>query len=80
MAPIPELWANESLTILEENMVATKLIHRDFSPQIASHGDAVNTHKLVAFSTKRKPQFDSPVNLWQAYKTTAQEPTPTNWI
>ena len=25
---IPELWANESLAILEENMVAASLVHR----------------------------------------------------
>ncbi len=38
-ALIPELWANESLAILEENMVAANLIHRDFEPVFAKYGD-----------------------------------------
>jgi hypothetical protein len=80
MGLIPELWATESLAILEETMGVTNLVHRDFSPMVASHADVVNTRRPAAFSTKRKPQFDSPVNLWHEYKTTTQEPTLTNWI
>ena len=33
---IPELWANEGLAILEENMVMANLVHRDFENEIAS--------------------------------------------
>lgn len=42
-AYIPELWANESLAILEENMVIGNLVHRDFENVIANFGDTVNT-------------------------------------
>jgi hypothetical protein len=80
MDVIPEWWANESLAILEETLGVANLVHRDFSTLIASHDDAVNARRPAAFSTKRKPQFDSPVNLWHEYKTTTQEPTLTNWI
>jgi hypothetical protein len=38
-ALIPELWAQESLAILEENMVAANLVHRDFQPVFAKFGD-----------------------------------------
>lgn len=31
---VPELWARESLKILEENMVVGNLVHKDFEQQI----------------------------------------------
>lgn len=42
---IPALWANESIAILEENMVVSNLIHRDFENVIQNFGDTVNTRK-----------------------------------
>ncbi|MEX0827859.1 MAG: hypothetical protein WD005_02800, partial [Haliea sp.] len=42
---VPEVWAQEGLAILEENMVAANLVHRDFENQIASFGDVVNTRR-----------------------------------
>ncbi len=30
-ALVPEIWANESLLILEEEMVMGNLVHRDFN-------------------------------------------------
>lgn len=56
---VPELWANESLAILEENMVAANLVHRDFEPLIAKFGDIVNTRKPAEFTGKRKTNDDS---------------------
>lgn len=56
---IPEHWANESLAILEENMVAGMLIHRDFEMIFAQHGDVVNTRRPAEFVSKRKEQSDS---------------------
>jgi hypothetical protein len=56
---VPELWANESLAILEENMVAANLVHRDFEPMIAKFGDIVNTRKPAEFTAKRKTDADS---------------------
>ena len=72
-ALIPELWANESLAILEENMVMANLVHRDFSPLVASYGDVVNTRRPSEFSTKRKAQSDSVVNH-DATSTNVQVP------
>jgi hypothetical protein len=59
---VPEVWAQESLMILENNMVATNLVHRDFSNQIAQFGDVVNTRKPGSFTAKRKGQDDDVVD------------------
>ena len=72
-AMIPELWANESLAILEENMVMANLAHRDFSPLVASYGDVVNTRRPSEFSTRRKAQSDSVENQ-DASSTNVQVP------
>lgn len=53
-AYVPQLWAQESLAILEENMVAANLVHRDFSPIVASYGDTVNTRRPSKFTAIRK--------------------------
>jgi hypothetical protein len=55
---IPELWANESILLLTENIVAAGLVHRDFQPEIANFGDVVNTRKPAAFEAKRKTDAD----------------------
>ncbi len=55
----PELWANESIAILEENMVIGNLVHRDFENVIASYGDTVNTRKPGEFKAVRKSAADS---------------------
>lgn len=51
---IPELWAQESLMILEENTVMAALVHRDFENEIQKFGDIVNTRRPVKFTAKRK--------------------------
>lgn len=66
---VPEKWAQESLMILEANMVAANLVHRDFEMEIASFGDVVNTRKPAGFTTKRKATTDS---------VTDQDATATN--
>ena len=45
-ALIPELWARESIAVLEENMVMGQLVHRDFSMDVADYGDVVNTRSI----------------------------------
>jgi hypothetical protein len=40
--------------ILEENMVASNLVHRDFQNEIAKFGDVVNTRRPGMFKIKRK--------------------------
>lgn len=66
---IPQKWAMESLAILEENMVISRLIHRDFENQVASFGETVNTRKPGTFTAKRKTKTDS---------VTVQDATATN--
>jgi len=68
-AYIPELWSQEGLAILEENLVIARLVHRDFSPQLAAYGDIVNTRKPGEFKGIRKTNADS---------VTVQDATATN--
>lgn len=58
-ALIPEIWAQESLAILEENMIAGQMVYRDFENEIASYGDVVNTRKPSEFKAERKTNADS---------------------
>lgn len=58
---VPEHWANESLAILEENMVIQRLVHTDFSDEIAEFGDVVNTRRPGEFVMKRKGVNDNVV-------------------
>lgn len=51
---VPEVWAAETLAILEENMVIGRLVHTDFSSEVADFGDVVNTRKPGSFTAKRK--------------------------
>lgn len=56
---VPELWAQESLMILEANMVAGNLVYRDFEDEIQKFGDVVNTRRPAAFTGKRKVDGDN---------------------
>lgn len=51
---VPEVWAQETLAILEEQMVVGNLIHRDFSDEISEFGDTVNTRRPNEYVAKRK--------------------------
>lgn len=54
----PEAWAQESLAVLEDNIMAAGLVHRDFESTIASFGDTVNTRQPATFQAKRKTVDD----------------------
>jgi hypothetical protein len=56
---VPEIWANESVAILSENLVAVSLFHRDFSNEVANFGDIVNTRKPAEYTAKRKGVNDN---------------------
>ena len=56
---IPEIWAQEGLLLLENNMVVGNLVHRDFENQIANFGDIVNTRLPANFVGKRKTDADN---------------------
>ena len=45
IAFVPEFWANESIRILENNMVMPNLIHQDFSNIVARAGQTVHTRQ-----------------------------------
>jgi len=70
---IPELWAQEGLAILEENMVATNLVHRDFENQLQAYGDTVNTRRPGEFQSKRKGTNDD-ITLQDATSTNVAVP------
>ena len=55
---VPEVWAAESLAILEENMVIGRLVHTDFSDEVANFGDIVNTRRPSSFTAERKGAND----------------------
>ena len=74
-ALIPEVWALESLMILEENMVAANLVYRDFEDEIASFGDVVNAHRPSDFTAARKIDTDN-VTIQDA--TSTNVPVPLN--
>jgi hypothetical protein len=54
-----QLWAQESLALLLENMVLGMLVHRDFDNVIAKYGDTVNTRKPGTFKSIRKTNADA---------------------
>lgn len=66
---IPEIWAQESLAILEENMVMGNLVYRDFSKEVANFGDTVNTRRPGEFEAIRK---------WHPDNVTIQDVSSTN--
>ncbi len=57
-ALIPELWAQEALLVLDRNLVAAKLVHRDLEDEISAFGDVVNAHRPASFVMKRKTDAD----------------------
>jgi len=70
---IPELWANEGLAILQENMVIANLVHRDFENEIRQFGDVVNTRRPGTFQIRRKQDGD-PLQSQDATATNVQVP------
>lgn len=71
---IPELWAQESLAILEENMVMAALVYKDFSNEIKSFGDVVNTRRPGEFTTNRKGADCEDIVIQDATATSVQVP------
>lgn len=55
---IPEQWANESIALLTERMMAASLVHRDFEPLFAKYGDVVNTRQPADLEAYRKTNAD----------------------
>ena len=74
----PQLWANESVAILVENLVTARLVHTDFKNLIAEHGDIVNTRKPAEFTAKRKGLTDD-VETQDATAVNIQVPLNQHW-
>lgn len=55
----PQHWANESLAILEENMIAGGMVNRDFEDQLASYGQIVNTRKPAELTAEPYEKGDA---------------------
>jgi hypothetical protein len=70
---IPELWANESLAILVENLIAGSLVYRDFENTLQNYGDVVNVRRPGEFVAKRKTNADNVV-IQDAIATNIQVP------
>ena len=51
---IPEFWAQEGLALLEENLIAANLVHRDFENVLQQYGDTVNIRKPGTLTADRK--------------------------
>lgn len=58
---VPEIWAAESLMILQNNKVASNLVHQDFSDEVAQFGDVINTRRPANFQMQRKGNDDTVV-------------------
>lgn len=53
-ALIPEVWSQLGLMIVEENMVAARLVNRNFENEIRSYGDVVNTRRPGQVKIRRR--------------------------
>lgn len=72
-ALIPEIWARESIAVLEENMVMAQLVHRDHSEEIKDFGDIVHTRKPSDMEGDRRTDTDT-VSYEDAVVTNVQVP------
>ena len=77
-AYVPEYWANETLSILFDELVMANLVHRDFENQIAANGDVVNTRRPNKFIALRKGNDDD-VTVQDANATNVQVPLNQHW-
>jgi len=66
---IIEQWAQESLMLLEANMIAANMVYRDYEDKIATEGETVNARIPGTFLMKRTT--DTTDVTVQAAKTTS---------
>lgn len=55
----PTIWAQESLMVLEQSVVAANLVHKDFNSEIKDLGDTVSTRRPAKFTAARKGPNDN---------------------
>lgn len=51
---VPEIWAQESVNLLWEDMLYAGTVNRDFSNEVAEFGETVHTRKVGTFHAERK--------------------------
>lgn len=74
----PEFWANESLLVLQQNVVLANLVHRDFEPIIQKFGDRINITTPGTFTARRKTN-DEQVVLQDATASNASLELDQHW-
>lgn len=74
----PQWWANESVALLVENLVASQLVHTNFKNEIARSGDIVNTRVPAEFTAVRKVDSDS-ITDQDASATNIAVPLDQHW-
>lgn len=70
---VPEFWAASALDILVENMVASRLVYRDYQNELANYGDIVNVQQPANFTAVRKVDDDE-VTVQDATSRNVQVP------
>jgi hypothetical protein len=76
---IPELWAQESVQLLNENMIVGGLVHRDFEPLLAEYGDTVHTRRPAESKIKRRTDDTTASTLIQSTSSTDVPVTLNLW-
>lgn len=56
---VPEIWAQESLMLLEEYMIAALMVRTDYKDEIAKFGQTVNIDRPARVKAKRKTVADN---------------------
>ena len=57
----PTIWAQESLAVLEEQMIASTRINRDYENKVQEFGEVVNANRPAKFEVERKGANDDVV-------------------
>ena len=73
----PEIVAQESLLVLENELVFARLVHRDFENEVAKYGDVVNTRKPTNLTATKWAGQATTLGA-AADEITVQRPTATN--
>jgi len=51
---VPEVWAQEGLMVLEQNLIMAGLVHRDFEDEVAKFGETIHTRRPAKLYSRRK--------------------------
>jgi len=71
----PEIWARESLMVLQNHNVMAPLVHRNFESEVAQYGDVVRTRRPDVFTAA--DLVNGVVNLQADHDSTSTPPSNT---